>query len=140
MYTAVNLSRYIVNKCIADGHPISNLQLQKILFYIQKNFLARGKVAFSDDIEAWQFGPVVASTYYHYCHFGGMPISISEPVFEVDAYDKKLIDHIVETKRELYPWDLVAETHQPGGAWARTYRAGEGYREVIPLDLIRQES
>ena len=59
MYTAINLSKYIVFKCIEDGHPISNLQLQKILYYIQKDFLCRDDLAFSDDIEAWQFGPVV---------------------------------------------------------------------------------
>lgn len=31
MYTAMDLSKYIVSKCIEDGEPISNLQLQKIL-------------------------------------------------------------------------------------------------------------
>lgn len=139
MYTAVDLSKYIVNKCIADGHPISNLQLQKILYYIQKDFLERGDVAFLDDIEAWQFGPVVVNVYYHYCHFGGMPISIPESPFEVADYDRRRINHLVEEKRDLYPWDLVADTHRPGGAWARTYRDGEGYRDIISQDLIRQE-
>lgn len=141
MYTAVDLSKYIVNKCIADGHPISNLQLQKILYYIQKDFLSNGEreAAFSDKIQAWQFGPVVVSTYYHYCHFGGMRITILESPFEIEAKDKRRIDHIVERKRDLPPWDLVAETHKPGGAWARIYRNGEGYGEVIPQKLIRQE-
>lgn len=38
-YSAVDLSKYIVYKCITEGQPISNLQLQKILYYIQRNFL-----------------------------------------------------------------------------------------------------
>lgn len=67
MYNAIDLSKYIVSKCVTDGHPISNLQLQKILYYIQKDFLQRDEVAFSDNIEAWQFGPVVPNVYYHYC-------------------------------------------------------------------------
>lgn len=54
MYNAIDLSKYIVSKCVIDGHPISNLQLQKILYYIQKDFLQRDEVAFSDNIEAWQ--------------------------------------------------------------------------------------
>ena len=52
MYAAIDLSKYIVSKCIRDDHPISNLQLQKILYYIQKDFLKKGKIAFPDDIEA----------------------------------------------------------------------------------------
>ena len=39
MYTAMDLAKYIVSKCYYDGCPISNLQLQKILYYIQKEFL-----------------------------------------------------------------------------------------------------
>ena len=55
MYSALELSKYIVTKCINDGKPISNLQLQKILYYIQRDFLKQGEPAFSDTIEAWQF-------------------------------------------------------------------------------------
>ena len=38
MYKAMELSTYIVSKCIKEDCPISNLQLQKILYYIQKAF------------------------------------------------------------------------------------------------------
>ena len=33
MYPVLELAKYIVVKCINDRHPISNLQLQKILYY-----------------------------------------------------------------------------------------------------------
>ena len=56
MYTAIDLSKYIVSKCIRERQPVSNLQLQKILYYIQKDYLSRGDIAFSDDIEAWPCG------------------------------------------------------------------------------------
>ena len=52
MYSALELSKYIVTKCINDGKPISNLQLQKILYYIQRDFLKQGEPAFSATIEA----------------------------------------------------------------------------------------
>ena len=39
MYKAIDLSKYIVSKCVRDNIPISNLQLQKILYYIQREFL-----------------------------------------------------------------------------------------------------
>ena len=51
MYNAIELSKYIVSKCVHDKCPISNLQLQKILYYIQKDFLSRGDVAFDTSLQ-----------------------------------------------------------------------------------------
>lgn len=133
----MELSTYIVSKCIKEDCPISNLQLQKILYYIQKAFLDRGDRAFSDNIEAWQFGPVVPNVYDHYCGYGAMPISFSSIKYDVAKEDKQLIDSIVESKRVLAPWDLVEETHKKGGAWDKTYKNGSGSHEVIPTELIK---
>jgi len=138
MYAAIDLAKYIVTKCTHDDTPISNLQLQKILYYVQKAFLDAGKAAFSDDIQAWQFGPVVPSVYYFFCGFGAMPISSTyEDCPIVASPDKEIIDSIVEAKRNLNPWELVAETHKPMGAWARTYNNGAGNRQTIHIDLIK---
>lgn len=35
MYSAVDLAKYIINKCVKDEVPISNIQLQMILYCIQ---------------------------------------------------------------------------------------------------------
>ncbi|MDD5873415.1 MAG: DUF4065 domain-containing protein [Clostridia bacterium] len=138
MYAAIDLSKYIVAKCINDGHMISNLQLQKILFYIQKTFLQSNKVAFRDEIEAWRFGPVVPNVYYHFCGYGAMPISnVARDYGYIDYNDMRIIDGIVNEKRDLDPWILVAETHKPNGAWNMVYNGGAGNRKVIPVDLIR---
>lgn len=137
MYAAIDLSKYIVLKCIKDSRPISNLQLQKILFYIQKDFLSKGEIAFVDDIEAWQFGPVVPDVYYYFSGFGAMPISIMQGEYTIDEQDKAIVDKIVEVKRELDPWELVAETHKLGGSWDKIYRNGLGNHQVIPTELIR---
>ena len=137
MYNAIDLSKYIVSKCVTDGHPISNLQLQKILYYIQKDFLQRDEVAFSDNIEAWQFGPVVPNVYYHYCGFGSMAISIIKDAFSIVSSDSIFINKIVEEKRNLNPWDMVAETHKEDGAWAKVYRNGLGNHCIIPIELIK---
>ena len=138
MYTAIELAKYIVSKCVADNCPISNLQLQKILYYIQKDYLTRDMLAFSDDIEAWQFGPAVPDVYYHYCGFGAMPISDAKESFDVKPEDARYIDAIVEAKRKLRPWALVAETHKPGGAWDQVYQNGKGNHCLIPTSLIKE--
>ncbi len=141
MYTAMNLSKYIVTKCANDGCPLSNLQLQKILYYVQRDYLRRGEFAFADAIVAWQFGPVVPNVYYKFCGFGAMPITRKFADFDagISVRDLTLIDRIVEAKRALNPWEMVAETHKVGGAWDRTYRNGIGSGRVIQPELIRAE-
>jgi len=139
MYRALNLSQYIVSKCIVEGQPISNLQLQKILYYIQREFLRKvQRAAFSDSIEAWQFGPVVPEVYYYYCGNGSMPIYMTFENFELYSEDKSIVDPIVETLRVLDPWDLVNKTHKIGGAWDQIYQNGRGFRHTIPLELIQE--
>ena len=140
-YDAVEIARYVVKKCIADGHPISNLQLQKILYFIQKSFLKnKNRVAFKDDIEAWKFGPVIPKVYYRYSGFCSMPITLdlSEPV-SLDTEDGPIIDTIISDLREESPWRLVNLTHRPSGAWDKTVQAGCGYHDIIPIQDIREE-
>ena len=138
MYSAIVISKHIVTKCINDNFPISNLQLQKILYYIQKDYLVRDSIAFSDDIEAWQFGPVVPNVYYHFCVFGAMPITNTYESIDIEPEDLQTINRIVEEKRKLDPWDMVEETHKKNGAWDQVYQNGIGNHKVIPHSLIKE--
>lgn len=137
IYDALDLAKYIVTKCVDDKQPISNLQLQKILYYIQKEYLKHDRLAFSDEIEAWQFGPVVPDVYYYYCGFGSMKMIYSCVNFEISEENKKIVDPIVEEKRDLPPWVLVEETHKLGGAWEQIYNNGKGSHHIIPTELIK---
>lgn len=138
MNTALDLAKYIVTKCVKEKRPISNLQLQKILYYIQKAFLKNGNTAFFDDIQAWPFGPVVPNVYYYFCAYGAMPISFSFDNIPIEDYGvTEIINQIVEEKRELDPWEMVAETHKRGGAWEQIYQNGAGNHKLIPRELIR---
>ena len=138
MYKALDLANYIVGKCIKDDAPITNLQLQRILYFIQKDFLKRGSQAFSDYIEAWEFGPVVSNVYFCFCGFGAMFISISKGAVPNLTSDKNIIDNIIEAKRSLTPWEAAKETHKATGAWSKVYDNGKGSHRIIPVDLIKE--
>ena len=137
-YTAMIVAEYIVSKCSLDGHQISNLQLQKIMYYVQLHFLKEKRHAlFSDDIEAWPLGPVVRRVYYRFCGFGAMPIYYTQlHSSRIDEQHLSIIDRITVEKRVINPWDMVDDTHEPGKAWDRVYRDGKGYKEVIPKEWI----
>lgn len=138
MYKALDLANYIVDKCIKDNAPITNLQLQRILYFVQKDFLKRGSWAFSDDIEAWEFGPVVPNVYFYFCGFGVMSISISRDVVPNLTSDKNVIDNIVEAKRSLAPWEAAKEIHKTTGAWSKVFNNGKGSHCIIPVSLIKE--
>lgn len=137
VYEALDIAKFIVNKCTVEKHPITNLQLQKTLYFLQKKHLVEfGSCLFDDDIQAWQFGPVVPEVYYQFCGFGSGAITMKY-VINLESKDIDLINPIVEDKRTKNPWDLVSETHAPGKAWDITYRNGLGNRRVISPELIR---
>lgn len=138
MYKAMDLANYIVDKCIKDNVPITNLQLQRILYFVQKDFLKRGSPAFSDYIEAWEFGPVVPNVYFYFCGFGAMPISISRDSVPNLTSDKNIIDNIVEAKRDLDSWVTAKETNKITGAWSKVFNDGKGSQHIIPVDLIKE--
>lgn len=138
MYSALNIAKYIIDKCTREKYPISNLQLQKILYYIQREFLQQGAMAFPENIEAWQFGPVVPGVYKQYCGFGALPIRMRYTVV-IQENDQRIINPIIEKKRILNPWDMVSDTHSSGKAWDLIYNDGLGDHQVIPQDLIRSK-
>ena len=143
MYPVLELAKYIVSKCIKDKHGISNLQLQKILFSIQREFLQKCKVAaFPESMEAWPFGAVVPEVYYYFSGSGAMLIGVcDEPdeavIQSMPPEDRKLIDSIIKSKRDLAVWDLADETNKHGGAWESIYNNGSGNKKIIPAETIK---
>lgn len=138
MDIAMDIAKYIINKCTVDNCPISNLQLQKILYYIQVAFLKTfGYPCFKDPIEAWKFGPVVREVYYQYCGFGAFPIEWNYEISLEDSQHQQLIDEVVDEKKDIPPWDLVNDTHSPGKAWSRTYERN-GPTAIISLDDMKR--
>jgi len=141
MFDAVQLAWFILRRCANNETPISNLQLQKMLYFLQRTNLQRkGEPLFSQDIRAWQFGPVVREVYYTFSVFSSLKIIPED--FDPNPVDivleQFLLDEIDRRSRQR-PWDLVDETHQEGGAWDITFRHGLGNDQIIPLELIRTD-
>ena len=137
-YSAMDIANYILERGTKENYQLSNLQLQKILYYVQRDFLQKENYAlFSDEVEAWQFGPVVSRVYYNFCAFGAMDIYyLPTDVPELADSEKRRINAIVDEKRKVLPWELVADTHAPKKAWSLIYRGGLGYKNVIPKEVI----
>lgn len=138
--TGIQLSKYIINKCTNDRYPISNLQLQKILFNLQKYFIINyNQKLITDDFEAWPYGPVIREVYAEYCSYGSMTINEKYDHISINSSIRSKIDPIINRLRTRQPWDLVEGTHRPGGAWDTIYKNGAGNKKIIPVCLIKEK-
>lgn len=137
LYNAMAVADYIINYCYEKKNPISNLQLQKVLYFAwveYYKFIRR--YLFGDPICAWQFGPVVPEVYYEYCAYGGRPINIRCET-EITKRDAAILDSIIEQYAYVPVNILVNRTHEKGKPWDIVYKNGDGNRNVIPYQLIR---
>lgn len=103
---------------------LTNLKLQKMLFYAQAEHLARhGEPLFVDAIEAWRYGPVVSSVYAWLRGCGAYPITSFD--VETDSSDlteeqKEFLTGIAETYGKYSAPYLVRKTHEDP-AWSSAW-------------------
>ena len=133
------MNRYValaVAKYILSLQPMTNLRLQKTLYFIQVAFLlTRERGIFDDEIEAWQYGPVVPSVYNEYKYssrniltynremeielfetFRNLGITNENIIEEVDRLDRDfesvdLIQEMLGRLENFTDWQLVEKTH-----------------------------
>lgn len=139
MRDAINISNYVINKCINDGHPISNLKLQKILYYIQGEFLANSnKPAFSESIQAWKHGPVVPEVYYEFNKYIASNINEKQPFNKELLFapqEIRTINKVIDEKSKYSAWELVENTHLED-PWIKNYK--NGLNNNIPIEDIKK--
>jgi len=69
------LADYFISLSNETGNLISNLKLQKLLYYAQAWHLAYFENRLiNEDFEAWVHGPVLPKAYLEFCDFGWKPI------------------------------------------------------------------
>ena len=140
MYTALDVAKYVIWYCQQKGYVISNLKLQKILYFIQAQFLVFGdehKACFSDDIQAWKFGPVVPTVYRKYRLYGNAHIPSfdkEENFSEIAEKDKTMINRIVDRCADYTASQLVELTHRQS-PWKDAYETGKN--SVISNEALR---
>lgn len=140
MYDALIIARYIIDKCFKEDIPVSNLRLQKLLYFIQlKSYQENNKPLFYNDIAAWQFGPVVPDVYYQYNVYAGTPILLRYNGLVIDKASKNIIDKVITALKHKPIWELVDITHKNGSPWDITV-ALEGLKAVISPKLIANEA
>lgn len=104
--TASEVAKYFIVSSQRKNKPISNLKLQKLLYYAQAwHLVLQDRPLFSDDIEAWVHGPVVPAVFREYKPFGWRPIQIDSTIAQ--KFDETTIDHLKEVVRVYGKFDAI---------------------------------
>jgi uncharacterized phage-associated protein len=111
MFSCSNVADYFIWLANETGSFLSNLKLQKLVYYAQAWHLALNDTPlFSEDFQAWVHGPVIPDLYQKYKVFGWQPIlenanpelpkevqdfleEVSEEYFACDAYQLEQMTH-----------------------------------------------
>ncbi|NIM15131.1 MAG: DUF4065 domain-containing protein [Candidatus Aminicenantes bacterium] len=117
------------------GDIISNLKLQKLVYYAQGFHLAiYDNPLFDEPIVKWEHGPVVESLYHEYKKYG--PNAIPVPGF-VDTSifsdeQKELLNEVFEVYGQFSAWKLRCMSHEEP-PWKQAPLKG-----VIDLELMKK--
>lgn len=130
-YSALTIANYVILYSHSKNIEMNNLKLQKILYFLQGLYLVNySDKLFNDNIEKWQYGPVVPEVYHAYKDYRSNNIKLVEPEisskklnqgiqfkvknFEqemIARHDREFIKIIVDTLGNYSAFHLVDVTH-----------------------------
>ena len=138
---AIDVARsfLLVASSLEAADTISNLKMQKMLYYAQGwHFAHFNTPLFDDEIEAWKHGPVVRQVYNEFKKYGRDAISFDE----LDSFDKNTINSdeqefitfVFKRLSRISAWELAELTHKES-----PYKDNfvEGMNNNIPKDEIK---
>lgn len=116
MLTCFDAANYFLAQIDEDaGDLISNLKLQKLVYYAQGFHLAMfDKPLFSEPIEAWAHGPVVPVLYHNFKPYGSNSIPRPECI-DFSIYDgdtREMLDEVYKVYGQFSAWKLRNMTHE----------------------------
>lgn len=137
MYKASVIAYAFVKKAIEEGNPVSQMKLQKLVYFAQGIHLAMfKKPLIKDTIQAWKFGPVIPDIYHEYKLYGSDPIvdfawvseykkiKDQEQFLTLDENALYVIDATWEALKSWNAIQLSNWTHTEGSPWQKAYRPG----------------
>lgn len=115
-YKALDIAKKLIFKAQEDepngGERLTNLKLQKLLYYQQGYHLAVfGTPLFSEPIEAWMYGPVVPVVYDEYSRYGSAVLPEEACPICLTDDEESLFNEVYDSYRDFSAIGLMNRTH-----------------------------
>lgn len=115
-YKALDIAKKLI--CLAQndepngGELLTNLKLQKLLYYQQGFHLAFfGTPLFEESVESWMYGPVVPSVYDEYSKYGSASLPVTTQAITLTDDEERLFNEVFDAYREFSAIGLMNKTH-----------------------------
>ena len=110
--TASTIADYIILARRAKGDKITQLKIQKLVYYVQAWHLGLyGSVIFSEEIEAWVHGPVIPSVRSRYRDLRWSPLPVPATSPDLPSRIQVHIDKVLSVYGDLSASDLEEISH-----------------------------
>jgi uncharacterized phage-associated protein len=145
-YDARGVANVILRYANDAGKKLTPMQLIKLVYLANAWSLALlGRALITDDVQAWQYGPVIPNVYRAFNRFGSAPITdYAKQLFtdleypaDLDQDEQKVVHAVVNSYGHMHAFQLSAKMHEPGTPWTKTYNE-KGPYSVIPTSLIKE--
>ena len=133
-YDGRAVANFILDFCDAHGKPVTNLSLQKLVFFCHAwTLVALGKPLIKQKFEAWQFGPVLQYLYRDFKKFDDQPINVRAKRINPDRGELEIVHYDFDAATELLlravpdfycrlsASALVGLTHVKDGPWEKVW-------------------
>jgi len=111
-----DIARYFLAQIDEEaGDLISNMKLQKLVYYAQGVHLAlHNRPLFPQSLEAWTYGPVVPELFHSYKSYGTGAIPPPRDMdFSIyDSQTRELLDEVYAAFGQFSAWVLSNMTHE----------------------------
>jgi uncharacterized phage-associated protein len=145
-YDSRGVANVILHYANDAGKKLTPMQLIKLVYLANAWSLALlGHKLINEDVQAWQYGPVIPTVYRAFNRFGSAPITDyarqmftdSEYPADLDEDEKKVVHAVVNSYGHMHAFQLSAKMHEPNTPWTKTYNE-KGPYSVIPTSLIKE--
>lgn len=137
--SALDIAKYIINFALDKNCPISNLQLQKILYFLHGNYYKEeGVYLIEEAFYAYPLGPVNKLVYFVYSGYGASKIFDYSKVNLDENINQKVVNKILEKFIFLSARNLVELSHNKNGAWYLTKEKVGLYKEISREFIINE--
>lgn len=112
--SAAKVADAIISFCNKHGDLVTNLRLQKLLYYTQAWYLALpefDRPLFDDRFEAWVHGPAQPATYGDFKCFGYQAINRAPTKVDVSLTIAKHVENVMQAYGPFSAFQLEQLTH-----------------------------
>jgi uncharacterized phage-associated protein len=146
-YSAKAIANAFLEQAMKEDKVITPMKLQKLVYLAHGWYLGyTGQPLVSDQVEAWQYGPVINSLYHQFKKFGSTNITekskswimnkdtlqVEEitPVIDLnDTEAAKFIIGVWDTYKDFDATELSSMTHKENTPWHKTFHS-------LPTNII----